>query len=133
MVHKQSKPTVEQGSPHKLKMHQSPLECITFLPKFKKFYQLVQKLVERADRQAGDFIRVFSFLETRLMKGRLMISKVCLSVCSSVCPPLITFNHLADFHEIQHEGHVIECDLNNTIFNPVASTILNWWTFKPVS
>jgi hypothetical protein len=34
------------------------------------------------------------------------------------------------FHELQYGGYVIEGDLNAIIFNPVASNIPKWRTFK---
>jgi hypothetical protein len=39
-------------------------------------------------------------------------------------------NQLVDFYEIQKEDHAIEGVIDAIIFNPVASTIPKWWTFK---
>jgi hypothetical protein len=39
-------------------------------------------------------------------------------------------NKSVDCHEIQHRDHAIEGDLNAIFFNPVASTISKWQTFK---
>jgi hypothetical protein len=51
----------------------------------------------------------------------------------SVCPTPITLNELVHFQEIQHAGHVIECDLNAILFNPVLSTIPKYRTLKLAS
>jgi hypothetical protein len=48
----------------------------------------------------------------------------------SVCLLLITFQPSGRFHEIQQRGHAMEDDLDTIIFNPIASTILKWQTFK---
>jgi hypothetical protein len=45
---------------------------------------------------------------------------VCLSV-----PPYQLLKQLVDFYEIQQRGHVIEGDIDTTIFNAVPVTILN--------
>jgi hypothetical protein len=42
-------------------------------------------------------------------------------------------NRLVDFHEIWHEGNVIQVALDAIIFNPISSTILKWLRFKVVS
>jgi hypothetical protein len=47
-----------------------------------------------------------------------------------VCVSLSTFEPNSRFYEIQQEGHATEGDLNATTFNPAASTIKKWWTFK---
>jgi hypothetical protein len=48
----------------------------------------------------------------------------------SVCPTPITLNELVHFQEIQYAGHVIGCDLNAILFNPVLSTIPKYRTLK---
>jgi hypothetical protein len=61
-----------------------------------------------------------------------MISPVCLFfVCLSVCvSPLITFEPVGRFYEIQQEGHATEGDLDSISFNNIASTILKWVMFR---
>jgi hypothetical protein len=54
-----------------------------------------------------------------------------LSICLSVSVyPVITFEPLSRFYEIQYGGHAIERDLDSTRFIPVASTIPKWRMFK---
>jgi hypothetical protein len=45
-------------------------------------------------------------------------------------PPLITFEPIGRSHRIQQGGHATEPKLNAIIVNPLASTILIWWTYK---
>jgi len=45
------------------------LNGITSLPHFIKIYQAVQKLIKGTDRQDGDLISLFTFLESRLKCG----------------------------------------------------------------
>jgi hypothetical protein len=52
----------------------------------------------------------------------------CLSVC--LCLSVITFETTSRFYDIQYRGHAIEDDLGAVMFNPVASTIPKWRTFK---
>jgi hypothetical protein len=47
----------------------------------------------------------------------------------AVCPPPL-LHQLINCHEIQRVWHVIEDDLDFTIFNPIASTILKWRRLK---
>jgi hypothetical protein len=51
--------------------------------------------------------------------------------CVSTIPNK-TLNQLVDFHETQQRGHAVEGDLDAIIFNPVASKIPKWRTFKLV-
>jgi hypothetical protein len=51
-----------------------------------------------------------------------------LPVCVSVL--IITFNRLVDFRDIQFRGHSIQGNLDATISNPTALTILIWWALK---
>jgi hypothetical protein len=53
-------------------------------------------------------------------------------VCLSVCPPLITLNHLVDFHEIWYGDNAIQGNRDAIIFNPIASIILKLLRFKVV-
>jgi hypothetical protein len=46
------------------------------------------------------------------------------SVRLSVCPPLITFEPLGNFHEIWYEGNAIQGDLDAVIFNPIPRHVL---------
>jgi hypothetical protein len=50
---------------------------------------------------------------------------VCLSFRLCV-PPLITFEKMVEFHQIQHGVRAIESDFDSIIFNQVASTIVKW-------
>jgi hypothetical protein len=43
---------------------------------------------------------------------------------------LITFEPIGSFHEIWYAGDAIEGDLNMTVFNPIAATILKLLRFK---
>jgi hypothetical protein len=43
------------------------------------------------------------------------------------------FNRSMDLDEILYGGDDIEDDLNAILFNPVASTVLKWQTFKLLS
>jgi hypothetical protein len=52
MINKQSKLTVEQGSPHKLKLHQSPLEWHHLPTKVQEVLPVGSK-VSREGRQTG--------------------------------------------------------------------------------
>jgi hypothetical protein len=58
-------------------------------------------------------------------------------VRSPVTPPVrlciphrYLLKQFVDSHENQQGGHAIECDPDAIIFNPIASTILKWRTFK---
>jgi hypothetical protein len=42
----------------------------------------------------------------------------------------LTNNQLVDFYEIQQGSHAVEGGVDAIIFNPVASTIPKWRTFK---
>jgi hypothetical protein len=64
------------------------------------FYRAVQKLLvedTKTDTQIGDLISLLSLSESRLkMKGHAYeITSV--SVCTSVCPPQITFEPISRF------------------------------------
>jgi hypothetical protein len=59
---------------------------------------------------------VFSLLSKN--ESILIKSSVCVSVCLSVCPPLITFETLGRFREIWYGGNAIKGDLDAIIFNP---------------
>jgi hypothetical protein len=67
----------------------------------------------------------FSLLSLK-RKLRLMRSPACLSVC----PPLITFEPIGRFYEIQSAGDATEGDLDAVLINLVTSTIPKWRTFK---
>jgi hypothetical protein len=45
-------------------------------------------------------------------------------------PPLIIFQQIGNFREIEQEGHTIEDDLSAIIFTHIASTVPKWWTMK---
>jgi hypothetical protein len=49
---------------------------------------------------------------------------------SPFCLPVPPNKFEPDFYKIQQRGHAIEGDLNSIIFNPLASTIPKWQTFK---
>jgi hypothetical protein len=65
------------------------------------------------------FLTYFQKNESRLVK-----SAVCLSICLSVCPQLVTFELLCRFHGILYIVNAIQGDLDAIIFNPIASIIL---------
>jgi hypothetical protein len=56
--------------------------------------------------------------------------KICLLNHQSVCPQLITYEQLIDFHEICCGGDAIQGDLDAKIFNPIASIILKFLRLK---
>jgi hypothetical protein len=59
------------------------------------------------------------------MKGRLMISPVCLYV-----HPLITLEPISRCLWNSAGGHTIEGGLDTLIFNPIPLTVLKWRRFK---
>lgn len=52
------------------------------------------------------------------------------SLSVRVCPSLIRFKNEVNFYELQQAGHAIKVDLDPTIFNPIALTILEWQMFE---
>jgi hypothetical protein len=45
-------------------------------------------------------------------------------------PPYEVLNQLVDLYEIEQGYHAIEGNLDAIIFNPLATTIQKWRTFK---
>jgi hypothetical protein len=52
------------------------------------------------------------------------------SVCLSVCPPVITLNHLVEFHDFWYGGEAIQGDFDIIAFNLISSIILKLLRFK---
>jgi hypothetical protein len=50
--------------------------------------------------------------------------------CVSVVPPLITYEPVGRAHEIQQGRRAVGGDLRSVDFNPVASIITEWRTFR---
>jgi hypothetical protein len=64
------------------------------------------------------------------IKSHLDHSKMV--VCLSMCPSLITFDRLVDFHDIWYGGNDIQDDLDSILFKPIASIILKILSLKVV-
>jgi hypothetical protein len=71
-----------------------------------------------------NIISLLSFLKGG---GKYAYEITFLTVC---CPLYQHVNQFVDFHRIQYRCQAIESDLNDIIFNPIASTIPKWHTFR---
>jgi hypothetical protein len=87
--------------------YQNAVRILLFLPKF----MTCLKCPDRAQTCYPTF-------QKKIKVDLSSHQSVCLCVCMSVCPPLITLNHLVDFHKIWYRGNVIQGDLDVIIFVP---------------
>jgi hypothetical protein len=61
------------------------------------------------------------------LKKETEATTVNLSICLSF---QVTFEVISRFYEIEEGGHAVEGGIDAEHFNPLASTIPKWWTFK---